>query len=210
MAAVREVSRPQPEKGVSWSVNQRSPLSGEPDLSEVSVGPQTFILSVPAAALRSDKLELNSWGHQLLVAYENQAPVKVETGPKVLRLPGADGATGQSRLLQQWEGTIVEVSDTDFVAVIRDKTDPSSPEEEATFSFDQVSPADRQLAVSGGVFYWSIAYEDTITRTRKTVSIIRFRRLPAWSRRDIDRVDREARRLRALFEDDDRSAHATG
>ncbi len=208
MAAVLEVS--QPEKTPSrFSGNQGSTLGRGSDLSEVSVGLQTFFVSVPTA-FGVPKAELNPLDHQLLAAYENQDFIGAGTGPTVLRLPEARRATVQSRLLQQWEGTVIELSGADFVAVIRDKTNPSSPEEAATFSFDQVSSADQQLVVPGGVFYWSIAYEDTITRTRKTVSTLRFRRLPAWSRRDIGRVDREARRLKALFEDDDQSARAAG
>ena len=106
-------------------------------------------------------------------------------------------------LLQQWEGVVSATQkDHEFVAVLQDLTAPSRPEEQATFSVDQVSPADRASIVPGGVFYWSIGYEDTPGGTRKTTSIIRFRRLPAWSRRDMDRIDRRVRRFQYLFEGD--------
>jgi hypothetical protein len=104
-------------------------------------------------------------------------------------------------LLQQWEGVVSsEPKNENFVAVLRDLTDRSRPEEQATFAVDQVSPVDRSLIVPGGVFYWSIGYEDTLAGQRKTESILRFRRLPAWSRRDLERIKRRVQRFQYLFE----------
>lgn len=103
-------------------------------------------------------------------------------------------------LLQQWEGIVsTEPSDGEFSAVLRDLTSPVRPEEQATFSIDQVPPPDRKLAVPGGVFYWAIGYEDSPTGTRRTVSLLRFRRLPAWTRSDMRRIAHEVERLKRVF-----------
>lgn len=103
-------------------------------------------------------------------------------------------------LLQQWEGVVsTEPRDEEFSAVLRDLTNPLRPEEQATFSVDQVPPPDRKLVVPGAVFYWSIGYEDTPTGTRRTVSLLRFRRLPAWTRADMRRIAREVERLKRVF-----------
>ena len=105
-------------------------------------------------------------------------------------------------LLQQWEGIVAEQPTADdFVATLRDLTAPSRPEERATFPLDQVPLADRGLVVAGAVFYWAIAYEDLPTGTRRTVSELRFRRLPAWSKNDMRRVKKGVERLKDILRD---------
>ena len=120
-----------------------------------------------------------------------------------LQTDGPFGVKSVFTLLQQWECVVSkEPENGSFVAVLRDLTDRSRPEEQATFSVDQVSQVDRSLVVPGGVFYWSIGYEDTPAGQRKTESILRFRRLPAWSRRDLERIERRVQRFQYLFDSD--------
>jgi hypothetical protein len=83
---------------------------------------------------------------------------------------------------------------------LRDLTSPAQPEEQATFSMDAVPEPDCSLVALGAVFYWVIGYEVTITGTRKTVSMLRFRRLPAWTKADILSAKQEAKRLARLFD----------
>ena len=103
--------------------------------------------------------------------------------------------------LQHWEGAIVALNaaEEEFSAVLRDLTDPSRPEEQADFPFAQVPPADVAFIVVGAIFYWSIGYEDNQTGGRRTVSIIRFRRLPKWTYGDMRRIELATRRLRGIF-----------
>ena len=104
------------------------------------------------------------------------------------------------RLLQQWEGSVItEPTDGEFTAVLRDRTDATRPEEQATFSMEDVSPADERLVITGAIFYWSIAYEDSPSGTRRAVSMLRFRRLPAWTRSDMRQIERDITRFRRLF-----------
>lgn len=114
------------------------------------------------------------------------------------------------RVLQKWEGTVTSVGDNEFVAVIRDLTDLSLPPEEATFSVEEVPEPDLSLISPGAIFYWNVGYETTLSRQRKRVSAIRFRRLPAWTRSDIEAVRRIAATLKSLFGLRDKPTESTG
>lgn len=103
------------------------------------------------------------------------------------------------RLLQQWEGVVIDVTEEGFTAILRDLTNRKNPEERAEFGVDQIDPPDRRLIIPGAIFYWWIGYRDAPTGTRWTVSTIRARRLPAWSPTDMRRIERDAEELRRLF-----------
>jgi hypothetical protein len=93
--------------------------------------------------------------------------------------------------LQNWEGTVLSVDGKDFAARLIDQSQ-NSPNEEGIFSIAEVTPEDRVLIQPGAVFYWSIGYHDSVSGQRTRASIIRFRRMPIWSRNDISRAEREA------------------
>ena len=80
--------------------------------------------------------------------------------------------------LQKWEGYVLDVSKTSFNARLIDLTERGT-EEDAEFDLSEVSQDDLQLVAGGAVFYWSIGYLSDPTGRRRTVSEIRFRRLPA-------------------------------
>jgi hypothetical protein len=82
--------------------------------------------------------------------------------------------------LQQWEGVVDSTNGRSFVAKLVDRT-ADEPDEEAEFDLAEVPPGDRELVVAGAVFYWSVGYRTSATRTRSRVSIISSRRLPAWT-----------------------------
>lgn len=92
------------------------------------------------------------------------------------------------KLLHKREGTVIARSDQEFTAVLREKDEPDW---EATFDIDEVPEGDRGLIIPGAVFHWSIGYRDR-RGGRIRESIIRFRRLPAWTKREIERAEREA------------------
>lgn len=107
----------------------------------------------------------------------------------------------RAEVLQQWEGVVASdaAHGDQFRAVIRDLTCPANPEEEVELSVDEVSPSDRPLMVKGAVFYWTIAYETTAEGQLKRVSLLRFRRLPVWTRGQIDRARLRAHRWVRAF-----------
>lgn len=105
------------------------------------------------------------------------------------------------QVLQEWEGTVESVDEKkqEFVAVVRDVTTPSHPEEEVTLSMSEVSPSDRSLLLPYAIFYWTIGYETTELGQIRRFSQIRFRRLPPLTKADQERAIDAARRLAQAF-----------
>jgi hypothetical protein len=68
-----------------------------------------------------------------------------------------------------------------------------APDEEAEIYLSEVSDDDKSLVEPGAIFYWSIGYYTDKSGQRRRSSLIRFRRLPTWSRREIEEAQREAR-----------------
>ncbi len=96
--------------------------------------------------------------------------------------------------LQSWEGHVLELNGDGFVARLSDKT-ASRPDEEAEFPKDEVSAIDRDLIGPGAIFYWSVGYRDRPNGVRSRESVIRFRRLPAWTDRELSDARDRAREL---------------
>lgn len=101
--------------------------------------------------------------------------------------------------LQKWEGVVLQVTLECIIARLVDLTQPGASEEEAEIPLNELSEEDRDLIQPGAVFYWNIGYLDSQSGQRTRVSIIRFRRLPAWTRKEIESAGREAARIRAAF-----------
>ena len=88
--------------------------------------------------------------------------------------------------LQEWEGYVVDVGDTDFVARLIDLTAEAEREdEEATIPLDEISDRDADRIREGSVFRWVIGYERSVTGTKKRVSQIVFRDLPTITETDM-------------------------
>jgi len=80
--------------------------------------------------------------------------------------------------LQEWEGVVEWLEGDTFGARLTDLTSPGE-DEFTEFALNEVSDHDLALAVTGAVFYWTIARETSRFGQRRHVSMIRFRRLPA-------------------------------
>src|SRR5258708_4894257 len=107
---------------------------------------------------------------------------KKATIPPRLKLAGI-GRSPRLKTRQLWEGTVTQILDNGFVAVLSDKTNSISPEEQATFQFEstEISPEDRRLISPGASFYWIIGSERTRAGQIKNVSMLQFRLLPLWT-----------------------------
>ena len=103
-------------------------------------------------------------------------------------------------VLQKWQGIVQEIGAESIKAHLTDLTTPGSAEEIADIPLAEISPSDSALIAPGAVFYWSVGYEDTVEGPRSRKSLIRFRRLPAWTEREIEQAQREAARLRSALE----------
>jgi hypothetical protein len=99
---------------------------------------------------------------------------------------------------QQWEGIVTSVDRDEFSVVLRDVIRRNAPEFEAVLSIEEISEDDLPLLKEGAVLYWTIGYK-TRAGTTERVSTIRLRRLPAWSRSDLERVQRQAHELDEMF-----------
>jgi hypothetical protein len=130
-----------------------------------------------------------------VLAISTEAPASLGlTAPPVVILPGPFKPRHRFKVLQQFEGTVLEISGDECRAHIRDLTRPGFVEE-ITFSIEEISESDRELAVLGAVFYWDIGYQDRIDGQRLRVSAIRFRRIPMWKEKDLVSSRREAESL---------------
>jgi hypothetical protein len=89
--------------------------------------------------------------------------------------------------LQKFEGYVDEVSGkSSFTAVVR-HINNEYEDGFVEFDFDDVTPNDWNLIKSGAIFYWNIGFQHS-NGVRTKSSLIRFRRLPKWSRTKIQRL----------------------
>ncbi len=102
---------------------------------------------------------------------------------------------------QLWEGTVVEIHDGRFLATLTDRTNPGNSDEGAAFDYAEVSPEDYGLVVPGAAFYWTIGSERTVGGQVKNISVLQFRRVPAWTKRALTRAAERARHVRKAFHD---------
>lgn len=96
------------------------------------------------------------------------------------------------------EGIVLSISEKHFTAKLVD-LEHKAPNEIADFPFDEISDDDKSLLKEGSVFYWNIGFKLLPTGQKERSSLIRFRRLPAWSRREIESAHKKAEELASLF-----------
>lgn len=71
---------------------------------------------------------------------------------------------------------------------------------EAEIYLSEISEDDLPLVKPGAMFYWSIGYIIKSTGAKINASVIRFRRMPTWSRQDIEDAKKQVKSLRELFD----------
>ncbi|MGD0205984.1 MAG: hypothetical protein ABSC89_00020 [Verrucomicrobiota bacterium] len=94
------------------------------------------------------------------------------------------------QVLQKFEGVVQSVTENSFVARLTDKT--HDEHEEAEFHLEEVSPGDRNLVMPGAEFYWVIGREVKPYGQISRSSILRFKRIPAWSNEEVEQAKAEA------------------
>lgn len=115
----------------------------------------------------------------------------------VLQLPCLPPVKEFFKALQKWEGHVLEVTDDSFLARLV-TIEGEGPAQEVEIPLEELEQEDRKLVEPGAVFYWSIGYLDRPSG-RLRASQIRFRRLPAWSSRELARARIEAKELGGLL-----------
>jgi hypothetical protein len=82
--------------------------------------------------------------------------------------------------LQEWEGYVSEVGEKTFRARLVDLTANQKFEDEvAEFAIEELSDDNAALLLEGAVFRWVIGYQRSESGTKRRVSEVVFRRLPA-------------------------------
>ncbi|MBV9945546.1 MAG: hypothetical protein JOZ69_01705 [Myxococcales bacterium] len=185
-----------------FAVANTKSAASEPSATEghtlsprLSAPPPNVILASPPS---SPTVTGTSNVEQRLETFVPQRSPAVEN---VVRLPVPTALDYTFDLRQQWEGVVAEVADDEFAVVLRDTSNPQAPEFDAVLPLEEVPDEDLPLLKPGAVLYWTIGYEHTRSGQVKRVSTLRLRRLPAWSKADIERVEKRAHALDALFED---------
>jgi hypothetical protein len=96
--------------------------------------------------------------------------------------------------LQSWEGTVLAIEDDSFVARLAD-VNGEHLDEEVSLATEELCDFDLELLEPGAIFYWTIGYRYQLGGARERVSRIRFRRLPAWTKSQLDEARERAAAL---------------
>jgi hypothetical protein len=100
-------------------------------------------------------------------------------------------------VLAEWDGYVEDVHRDFFTARLRGlKGDGvAGKDEEAEVPKSDVDAADSDLIVPGAFFRLMITYESPKVGPRRRYTTVQFRRLPAFTQREIDAAEREADEL---------------
>jgi len=142
--------------------------------------------------------------------HKNLSTYRVNRAPKVPVFDRASiqAPTSTSKIISFWEGyvnavyqdqgyfsaTLIDLKQADF-----NSESEREPDHQAEFDIAEVSEFDRDLIVPGAVFYWSITYITSVSRQINTNSDIRFRRLPLWTKFELDAAHASSESLAKLF-----------
>ena len=108
--------------------------------------------------------------------------------------------TSTFHAIQEWEGYVTEINDTKFAANLIDITAGESFEKnEADIPIDEISEEDASKMQVGSIFRWVIGYERSVSGTKKRVSHIVFRDLPAITKADLRAGNEWARKIMEAF-----------
>jgi hypothetical protein len=113
--------------------------------------------------------------------------------------------------LQEWEGYVISVSRSSFIASLVDLTNGGTrPSEEAEIPIDELSENDAAKLKPGQIFRWAIGYQRSPSGTKMRVSQIVFRELPQWTRRELRDAKERAAKLKDFLDKPDDDFHANG
>lgn len=94
------------------------------------------------------------------------------------------------KVLQNWEGIVTSVDEDSFFAAMRLTNNEDDRAEDAfEIDMDNVATGDRELVDVGAVFYLTVGLRKQKGMRPEKTSIVVFRRMPVWSRRDIQKAE---------------------
>jgi hypothetical protein len=189
------------EGGLEGSSTDRGPTF----LSAVEAGIPTETMTKIVQGLAADQLSpttLVNWtyeGTRHTVPGVGQILAWAAVPQNVEKLAGdtAQTRTSSFRILQLWEGYVIERGQDSFVARLVNKTDVTAPDEEAEIFLSEVDEADQELVKPGATFYWTIGYRDPPRGKRERTSSVWFRRLGGFTEADVERAKERAKSLKS-------------
>lgn len=106
---------------------------------------------------------------------------------------------------QEWEGEVIRIEEDRFLGRLHDLSEWNDASfcEETEFSLKEISETDLSLLKEGAIFRWSLGFSRTPAGTRERTSRIVFRRLPAWTKKDLALSTQRAEELWKSIEWDD-------
>jgi len=148
----------------------------------------------------------NSWGDNTKARYV-AVPIELSALLKVLKFhsatqraagqkePGAGLIDERSIILQEWEGVVLERDGQGFSARLYEGFRDFPVKQAEQISLQEVAEEQRGSIVPGARFSWMIGYR-LRGGTRTRFSEIYFRRLPPWSKEELENAARAAAKLR--------------
>ena len=166
--------------------------------SDAPLPAEVLKVSVNGAVLREPSADARGLAPN---ASSRQAPTgrEQELGARIIGLPpvpARPALRASFHALQEWEGYVADVGETEFVARLVDLTARGShEEEEAVIPRAELSDGDNARMRVGSIFRWVIGYERSPAGTKKRVSQIVFRDLPALTKSDLRDGESWARKM---------------
>ena len=148
-------------------------------------------------ALNDQQNLTNNWIHPS-VQIVPRSPASLDLtftpplAPPQLMLPPLKRSTKPMRAetyhaLQEWEGYVTGIHNQAFTADLVDVSRAAKEAgEQVELPLNEIGDDDRSELKLGSVFRWTIGYETLPAGQRRRVSQIVFRKLPKWTRADID------------------------
>lgn len=97
-----------------------------------------------------------------------------------------DETHGSFKTLESWVGKVITVDrEAKQFTALANSDRQQTIQEQAEFSFEEISEDDASLVQPGAIFYWSVGYLVNEYGGRSTASVIRFRRLRHWTRKEL-------------------------
>ncbi len=84
-----------------------------------------------------------------------------------------------------WSGVVISANDQEITVQMQDLINRENPDEYVVLSRDEIDDKDQCLVKPGALFYWNIGYRQGVKCPKERFSIIRFRRLPKWTAKEI-------------------------
>ncbi len=162
----------------------------------VSQKDTTEVLDYDAAVLEA----AGTWAGYVAGPIEPRAQLRIlkfhsqMEGVPIKKEPGAGLVQERSIILQEWEGVVLEREKQRFTARLYEGF-RDFPVKQAEISLEEVADEQRDSVVAGARFSWMIGYR-LRSGTRSRFSEIYFRRLPPWSKEELDKAAREVEKLR--------------